>query len=283
MRSAPMRRSWRDDRARLAGVIRPARASSRQRAPTPAARAIHSIVCRSRRPPGLSLMLGSRLYAASWCEVALLLLERLRLEERARVDRSRRTRVAKRAKSSRLPASSRVSSRLVRTVTSPRHFGRGIRRPCARCGRLRGRCPTARRGSARSTPAPASSARLGQQDQDVDVGVRVELRRDRSRRRRPAHSRAASRESRHTSRIARSTSRACSRSSRGVSGSCEERVAQRLAAGRRARCSSAPARRGRRGGGARRGARRRRVHRGAVGAGGAACRRTASAPRTRRR
>ncbi len=41
-------------------VISPALASSPQLRPRPAARAIHSTVCRSRSPPGLSLTFGSR-------------------------------------------------------------------------------------------------------------------------------------------------------------------------------------------------------------------------------
>ncbi|CFN70612.1 Uncharacterised protein [Bordetella pertussis] len=40
-------------------VSKPAWATSRQLWPKPAARAIHRMTCRSRRPPGDSLQLGS--------------------------------------------------------------------------------------------------------------------------------------------------------------------------------------------------------------------------------
>ena len=58
---APISRSCRDTARASPQRDEPVRASSRQVRPRPAARAIHSTVCRSRSPPGLSLTFGSRL------------------------------------------------------------------------------------------------------------------------------------------------------------------------------------------------------------------------------
>ena len=63
------------------GVIRPLAASSAQLLPRPAARATQITTCRSRRPPGLSLQLGSSEYGVSsyfwWrCRISSVLARR---------------------------------------------------------------------------------------------------------------------------------------------------------------------------------------------------------------
>ena len=61
-RKLSQRLSWRAS----TGVTSECASSSTHDRPKPAARAVHTIICRSRRPPGLSLTFGSSAYGVSW-------------------------------------------------------------------------------------------------------------------------------------------------------------------------------------------------------------------------
>ena len=152
-----------------AGLRSPAPARPFRRVARPAARLIQSMVCTSRKPPGLSFRLGSSSRATSVCRPWRTFCSRILAWKKAATSICRARAWRRRLNRGRRPATQRASRRLVWMVMSPRasvrHSDRvrtllPMGRPTSQSTAIR----VSKRARSRSGRASSSSSRTSTSD-----------------------------------------------------------------------------------------------------------------------